>query len=134
MARRLDDGQAAVELALTVPLVVVLLLAVVQVVVVARDQVAVVHAAREAARAAAVAADPAASGTAAARRAASGLDLARLRVSVASAGDEVRVTIRYRSVTDVPLAGLLVGDVELEGRAVMQREPDVPVDDRWGAG
>jgi len=47
-------GQASVELALVLPLVVVLLLVVVQVGLVVRDQILVVHAAREAAREAAV--------------------------------------------------------------------------------
>ena len=58
--RRGDEGQAAVELALVLPLVVALLLAVVQVGLIVRDQVLVVHAAREAAREAAVDPDPAA--------------------------------------------------------------------------
>ena len=47
-------GQATVELALVLPLVVFGLLAILQVGLVVRDQVAVVHAAREAARAASV--------------------------------------------------------------------------------
>src|SRR5207247_8954779 len=53
-----DDGQAAVELALVLPLVALLLLVLVQVGLVVRDQVLVVHAAREAAREAAVDAAP----------------------------------------------------------------------------
>ena len=56
--RRGDGGQASVELALVLPLVVLLLLAVVQLGLLVRDQILVVHAAREAAREAAV--DPAA--------------------------------------------------------------------------
>ena len=51
-------GQAAVELALALPVVVVLLLGMLQVALVGRDQLAVELAAREAARAAAVSADP----------------------------------------------------------------------------
>ena len=42
-----DRGQAVVELALALPLLVLFLLTVVQLTVVVRDQLAVVHAARE---------------------------------------------------------------------------------------
>lgn len=117
-----DLGQAAVELALALPLVLLLLLGAVQVALVARDQVGVVHAAREGARAAAVAADPVAQGTAAARGATT-LDPARLSVEVAEQGELVRVTVRYDAPTDVPLAGGLIGDVTLTATAVMRTEP-----------
>lgn len=117
-----DRGQAAVELALALPLVLLLLLGAVQVALVARDQVGVVHAAREGARAAAVAADPVAQGTAAARDATT-LDPARLSVEVADEGERVRVTVSYHAPTDVPLAGGLIGDVTLTATAVMRTEP-----------
>ena len=55
-----DRGQAAVELALCLPLLFIFLLGIVQLVVIVRDQLAVQLAAREAARAAAVAASSAA--------------------------------------------------------------------------
>ena len=61
-----DEGQAAVELALVLPLVALLLLALVQVGLVVRDQILVIHAAREAAREAAVDAGPDVPGRAAA--------------------------------------------------------------------
>jgi TadE-like protein len=116
-----DDGQAAVELALALPFVVVLLLALVQVVIVGRDQVAVVHAAREGARAAAVAADPIGEGQRAAREASGGLR-GELSVEVA-AGTDIRVTVAHRTPTDVPLIGRLVGDVTLRASATMRHEP-----------
>ncbi|HWI04001.1 MAG TPA: TadE/TadG family type IV pilus assembly protein [Acidimicrobiales bacterium] len=47
---RADEGQASVELALVLPLVMMLLLAVVQLGLLVRDQILVVHAAREAVR------------------------------------------------------------------------------------
>src|SRR3954470_19818831 len=119
---RPDGGQAAVELALVLPLVFVVLLGVVQVLIVGRDQIAVVHAAREGARAAAVAADPTGDGTRAAR-AAAGLDPGRLNVAVGSDGERVTVVVRYDVPTDVPLVGALVGDVTVTGRATMQVEP-----------
>ena len=117
-----DRGQAAVELALALPLVFVVLLAAVQVLLVGRDQLAVIPAAREGARAAAVAADAGGEGTSAAR-AASGLDGPRLAVSVTDDGTKVRVVVRYRAPTDVPLVGAFVGDVTVTGTATMRVEP-----------
>jgi len=121
--RRGDQGQAAVELALVLPLVVALALILCQVALVVRDQVLVVHAAREAGRAAAVDADPGAARQAA--LASGPLDGARLDVDVAGrgeAGSRVRVTVRYRSATDLPLVGSMVGDVDLSGTATLRVE------------
>jgi Flp pilus assembly protein TadG len=115
-----DRGQATVEFALALPLVAVLVLGIVQLVVVARDQLAVELAAREGARAAAVAAAPAAAATQAAT-AAVGLD--RLDVSVTEHADRVTVTVRHRTATDVPLIGVVIGDVEVSATVTMQREP-----------
>ena len=120
--RRADDGQAAVELALALPLVFVVVLAVVQVLLVGRDQLAVVHAAREGARAAAVAADPDGEAVSAAI-AASGLDRSRLTVDVHPDGDRVTVVVHYRVPTDVALVGGLIGDVTVTGTATMRIEP-----------
>jgi len=119
---RSDRGQAAVELALVLPVVLVVLLLVVQVGLVVRDQVLVVHAAREAARAASVG-DPQDRITWAAQRSGP-LDASRLQVDVHGdgAGQDVEVDLRYRSVTDLPLVGPLVPDVVLHARAVMRRE------------
>jgi Flp pilus assembly protein TadG len=115
-----DRGQATVEFALALPLVAVLVLGIVQLVVVARDQLAVELAAREGARAAAVAATPA---TAAASAAGAAVGLDPLDVSVSEHGEHISVTVRYRSVTDVPLVGLAIGDVEVAATVTMQREP-----------
>ena len=54
-----DRGQASVELALLLPLLVLLLLVILQVGLLGRDVVLVTHASREAARAAATDPDPA---------------------------------------------------------------------------
>ena len=62
-----QEGQATVEFALILPLVVFLLLAVLQTALIVRDYVAVVQAAREAVRAASVDRDPAAARVAAHR-------------------------------------------------------------------
>lgn len=114
-----ERGQATVEFALLLPLVLAVLLGIVQAGLVVRDQVAVVHAAREAARAAAVDPDPRRA-VAAARRV-----LAGARVEVhdrGPVGEPVRVTVAYRSPTDLPLVGPFVPDPVLRAEAVMRVE------------
>jgi hypothetical protein len=116
-------GQATVELALLLPVLLMLVLAVLQVGLVARDQVLVANAAREAARAAAVDSRPGAALDAA--RGSGPLDPAELHVDVGTrgpVGSTVRVVVRYRSITDAPLVGSLVGDVELQADATMRVE------------
>lgn len=115
-----DRGQAAVEFAIALPLVVVLVLGLLQVVIVARDQIALELAAREGARAASVAADPTAAADAAAR---SAITLRPLELSTASTADRVTVTVRYRSVTSVPIVGAFVRDLTLTASVTMAREP-----------
>lgn len=125
MRRDQDEGQAAVELALVLPLVVLLLLAVVQVTLVARDQVLVVHAARNAAREAAV--DPhRATAPREAALAGDALKSGRLEVEVRHMGstgqDLVAVQLRYDAPTDVPLVGSMLPDVRLYAKATMRSE------------
>ena len=122
-ARRTQGGQAALELALSLPLLAVLLLVVVQAAVVVHDQVLVVHAARDAARAAAV--DPSAEAPRRAAVASSALDPARLDVRVRTGsgpGEPVGVTVRYRSAAVAPMLGRLLPVVVVTGRASMRRE------------
>lgn len=118
--RRRDGGQAAVELALAIPIVVLIALGVVQVALVIADRLAVELAAREGARAAAVAADPAAAASAAAAAATS---LTPVHTETVVSGDRVRVTVAYTDATDVPLVGMLLGDVSVRATVTMQREP-----------
>jgi len=125
--RREDRGQATVEFALVLPLVVLLLLLVAQVGLVVREQILLTHAAREAARAASVTDGDR---VGAARRAAlrSGpLSADRLseEVLVTDDGGSVRVSLRYRSRTDLPLVGMLVPDPALGSSAVMRLESAV---------
>jgi Flp pilus assembly protein TadG len=118
-----DEGQAAVELALVLPLIAVVLLALVQAGLVIRDQILVVHAAREAAREAVV--DPAPGAPAKAAAASSTLDGGRLTVESTGrgqAGSRVRIHVRYRAPTDVPVVGAALPDVTLEGSATMRVE------------
>ena len=121
-ARRLrgSRGQAAVELAMTLPIVAIFVLGVFQVALVARDQLALELAAREGARAASVSADPAGAATTAARRV---IGLDPIDVSVSVAGDVVRVRVSYVNPTDVAIIGAAIGDVALDATAVMAWEP-----------
>ena len=128
MPRRDEQGQAATELALVMPLLVLLLLAVVQVTLVARDQVLAVHAAREGAREAAVDPRPAAAVRRAALRAGSGLKPGRLGTETSQTGGApviVIVRVAYRAPTDVPLIGPLLPDIEVRAKAAMRRESPV---------
>lgn len=120
--RRRERGQAAVELVLVLPLLLLVALAALQVAVVARDQVLVVHAAREAARQAALGASDQAATAAAAS--ATGLDPARLRVLTERADREgvVRVRVRFSSPTDVPLIGAMLAELDLSDMVEMRLE------------
>ena len=114
-----ERGQATVEFAFVLPLLVLALLAVVQVGLVVRDQLGVVHAAREAARAASVDPDPDGA-VRAAHRTLPGSD-----VDVGSRpkiGGEIRVTVHYTSITDLPLVGVLFPDPDLHATSVMRVE------------
>ncbi|MFP4511361.1 MAG: TadE family type IV pilus minor pilin [Acidimicrobiales bacterium] len=117
---REDDGQAAVELALVLPLVCLLLLAVVQIGLVVHTQLVVAHAAREGARAAAVDEHPLAAEAAVV--AGTPLDRDRVAVDARTAGERVEVEVRYQYPTDLPLIGVVVPDVELSATATMRRE------------
>jgi TadE-like protein len=114
-----ERGQATIEFALLLPLVVFAVLAIIQVGLVVRDQLAVVHAAREAARAASVDPDPGRA-VRAAHRTLPGADVdvgPRPKV-----GGEISVTVRYTAVTDLPLVGALFPDPDLHATTVMRVE------------
>ena len=131
-----DRGQASVELALLLPLRVLLLLVILQVGLLGRDLVLVTHASREAARAAATDPDPGAATAAA--RSAGGLDPERMSVAVAgrgATGSRVRVTVTYRAGTDVPLIGGFLGDRTIRSSTSMRVEgpaPALPTSKRAG--
>lgn len=120
-----DEGQAAVELALALPLVALLLLGLVQITLVARDQLLVVHAAREGAREAAVNRSGGAARAEAAAARGSGLKEEQLEVETSHIGggsNMVLVRVKYRSQTDLPLVGPLLPDVEMRAKAAMRSE------------
>ena len=113
-----DRGQAAVEFAVSLPIVVIAMLAIAQVGVAVRNEVAVELAAREGARAAAVSADPSAAG-AAARRA---VDLP-MDVTVSVEATTVTVTVTYVDPTDIAIIGAAIGAVAHRATATMAIEP-----------
>lgn len=117
---RRDRGQAAVEFAVALPVVAVVVLGILQVVLIGRDQLAVEVAARDGARAAAVSAAPGAAARTAAERATT---LRPIDVRVDSGNDTVTVTVVHRNPTDVPLVGRVIGDVVLTASVTMAREP-----------
>lgn len=110
-----DRAQATVELALVLPLVLVVLLGCLQVVEVLVEQVRLVHVVRDGARAAAVSDDPAS-----AARAVTGAQ--RVRLEVTTTDGTVDVTGWADVRTDVPLIGRLIPDVTLRERLRMTVE------------
>ena len=102
------------------PFLVLLLMCIVQTALVARDAVLVSHAARVGARVAAV--EPSMDAVRRAVAEATPLDQARMSIDRASGRDLVRVTVRYRSPTEVPLVGALIGDVHLSETVAMPVE------------
>lgn len=116
-------GQATVEVALALPVVVLVLLAVIQVALVAQSQILVTHAAREAARQIAVDSDR--SRAVEVARATPGLEPQRVSVEVGPRGEvgsTVAVTVTYRAPTDVPLVGALFGEPDLQATVAMRVE------------
>lgn len=123
VCRRRDRGQSTIELALLLPVVVLLLLTVLQLGLVARDVVLVTHAAREAARAAAV--DGTSGAAQRAALAASGLRADRVRVTASGRhgpGSRVVVRLTYRIPTSVPIIGSLLPDPSVTATASMRVE------------
>lgn len=125
-SRRADErGQAAVELALSLPLVALLLAAVVQVGLVVRDQVLVVHAAREVARELAVAEKPVEPVQIALSAVGhQGLDPALLTVEVTRQNGRVRARAGYRVPIRLPFVRNVVRDVPIAANAEARSEID----------
>lgn len=116
---RSDRGQATVELALVLPVLVLFLLALVQTALVARDEVLVQDAARAAVREASVGAS-AGRVHDAARRTLHGVEVEVRRSG--GVGDPVEVRVRYRDRTTLPLVGPLFPDLTLRASATMRAE------------
>ncbi len=112
-------GQTTAELAVVLPVVLVLVLALMQAVLVLRDDLALANAAREAARAASLDPDPARAERAAAAVLPGVVVDPGPRPAV---GELVSVRVSYRSATDLPLVGPLLPDPLLVARAAMRVE------------
>lgn len=124
--REREAGSAVVELALVLPLVLLMTLGLLQVGLIARDAALVAVAAREGSREAAVSSDEGSVREAALRSGA--LDETRTDVEVHRAGgvgDPVTVSVRYRAPVVVPfVAWLFPEDVELTSEVTMRQETD----------
>ena len=121
-ARQAHQGQATVELALLMPLLMLGALFLAQLALAARDQIMVTHSAREAARAVAVSNDATVARSAA--LAAARLDPQRLQVHVEelSGTGNVAVRLDYRSPVRFAPLGIVLDDLVLSGEAVMRSE------------
>ena len=114
-----EAGQTTVELALTFPLVLLLVLCLVQAALVLRDDLALSSAAREAVRAASLDPDPARAERAAAAVLPGATVHSEPRPAV---GELVRLRVTYRSPTTLPMVGPLLPDPMLIARAAMRVE------------
>ncbi len=117
-----EEGSAAVEFALVLPLVLLVLLAAVEVVVVARTQLELAHATREGARQAATSPDVE-SAVGAVRRSLPEAVAGRVRVSVdrqQHVGGTARVTVSLRHRVGAPFFG--GATITLRSSAVMRVE------------
>ncbi len=117
-----DEGSAAIEFALVLPLLLLVLLASVEVVLVARTQLELAHAAREGARQAATSPDVERA-IAAVRRSLPAAAASRVRVAVdrqQQVGGTARVTASLQHRVATPLLGGFA--VTLSSTAVMRVE------------
>lgn len=121
-----DDGQATLEAALTLPVVLIALLLIVQVGLVVRDALALHQAAREGVRAAAVSGDDD-EASAAVRRSAGPLEASAIDVRVdrdgGRAGDALDVRLSYVHTVSLPVVSRIVSlDLPLRTTATMRAE------------
>jgi hypothetical protein len=113
---RCADGQATVELALVLPILVMVMLLVFQVALIGKDHLVAVHAAREGARAASVGDDA----TSVVHRFLPGASVGTQGGH--AIGDPVRVDVGYVSRTSLPLVGPLLPDVRVRASVEMRTE------------
>lgn len=104
-----DRGQAAIEFALTIPVLVVALLGSIQVFVLLVDRIHLVHVTRDATRAASIAESPDRAVNDVIDRSFPDRDVT---VTLERRGDVLTVDVTLRNPTDVPLIGRFIPDVE----------------------
>jgi Flp pilus assembly protein TadG len=116
---RLDRGQATVEFALTIPVLVIALLGAIQVFVILVDRIHLVHVTRDAVREASVGDDP---------RSAAEMVIDRsfpdreISLTVSTSDDVVTVEMVLSNPTDVPIIGRFLPEVELRESLSMLAE------------
>ena len=116
---RHDEGQATVEFALTIPVLLLVLLGAVQVFVLLVDRLHLVHVTRDATRAASVSGDP----VVAVRRVVERTWPDRVvSQRVSDDGTLVSVTVELVNPTDVPIIGRFLPDVRLTESLTMLAE------------
>jgi Flp pilus assembly protein TadG len=125
-----EEGSAAIEFALVLPLVLTAALAMVQVGLIARDAVVVAHAAREGAREAAVTTDDTRVRNAVIDRGSLAAHTTTVEVDrTGTGGEAVTVRVDHRVPLLVPFLGwLLPDDVAVRASATMRQEA---VADPW---
>lgn len=121
-ARR-QDGQATLELALVLPIVVVVIGGLAETALVAADQLRLWHAAREAARVAVVDSDPRAAERTILEQ---GFQNAEVDVTPPSPerlqGEPLTVAVGYRRPSQIPVIGRVFDGLELRAQATMRIE------------
>ncbi len=126
-AQRDDKGQATVEFALDLPFVVISLLLLMQVLVIVLAHVQVVNAARNGVRAAAVSAQPSQTAESVVLRSLAGAPDGKTRsdISVQTTTDArwVTVTVTQHLVTDLPIIGRFISDLDISSHFSMLLEP-----------
>lgn len=119
-SHRRDHGQATVEFALILPLIVGVIALIVQITIISVSRLEVVDETRHVARIASLAEDPRAA-------ASSSLPIGSASlVHVVYDETSVTVTVSRRVDTDVPIIGRFIPTVEVQSRLVMTREPASP--------
>ena len=104
-----DRGQAAVEFALTIPVLVIALLGSIQVFVLLVDRIHLVHVTRDATRSASIADEPERAVDQVIERSFPGRDVT---ATVERRGDVMTVQVILRNRTEVPVIGRFIPDVE----------------------
>ncbi|MGA1157932.1 MAG: TadE/TadG family type IV pilus assembly protein [Ilumatobacteraceae bacterium] len=116
---RLDRGQATVEFALTIPVLVIALLGAIQVFVILVDRIHLVHVTRDAARAASVGDDPRSAAEMVINRSFPDREIS---LTVSMSDDVVTVEMVLVNPTDVPIIGRFLPEVELRESLSMLAE------------
>jgi hypothetical protein len=130
-----DSGQATLEAALSLPIVLIALLLIVQTGIVVRDVLALQQAAREGVREAAVGADDGRARDAV-RRSAGPLDAERIEIEIVPpagerrTGDPVAIDLRYVDRLSIPIVSRIVSlDLPLHATAAMRSESSAATGD-----